>query len=61
MSLIKKEIVIVYDPIAETIQIKQNDFTALEAFGMLEGAKAMIADQWMKIEENTDEVIDPRD
>lgn len=42
------KIVIEYDPINRSVSISENDFTSFEAFGMLEAAKAMIANDWLE-------------
>lgn len=43
----KQRIVIEYDALEKSLKISENDFTALEAFGVLEGAKTMISANWL--------------
>lgn len=43
-------IVIKYNPITKTLEIKENEFTTFEAFGVLEAAKQMIANGWLNEE-----------
>lgn len=51
----KKILVIEYDMINNSITIPENDFTTFEVFGMLEAAKAMIADRWLNGDEGEGE------
>lgn len=44
----KKRIVIEYDVINNAVSIPENDMTTFEAFGMLEAAKQMITEKWLK-------------
>lgn len=46
----EQKITIVYDPVARTVTIENNDFTTFEAFGLLEAAKQMIAQRWLEAE-----------
>lgn len=47
----KQRIVIEYDPIMRELKITDNDFTTFESFGILEGAKQMIANGWLNTTE----------
>jgi hypothetical protein len=44
----EKQIVIIYDVVTRELKIQENDFTTFEALGILEAAKAMITDNWLK-------------
>lgn len=45
-----QNILIIYNPITRELEIKENDFTTFEALGVLEAAKAMIENDWLKEE-----------
>lgn len=47
---VEQKITVVFNPITRTLEIKENDFTTFEAFGILEGAKQMIANGWLQEE-----------
>lgn len=44
----EKILTIKYDVLTRDLKIDANDFTTFEAFGVLEAAKAMIADGWIR-------------
>lgn len=48
----EQKITVVFNPITRTLEIKENDFTTFEAFGILEGAKQMIANGWLQGDTN---------
>lgn len=41
------KITIEYDPIERKLSISGNDFSDMEAFGILEAAKLMVANHWL--------------
>lgn len=45
------QIHILFNPITRQLRIKENDFSTFEAFGILQGAIQMIADDWHKRQE----------
>lgn len=47
----EQSIKVTFDPISRELRIAENDFTTFEAFGVLEAAKQMIANGWLKGEE----------
>jgi hypothetical protein len=46
----KKTMVINYDVITQQVEIVENEFGTLEAFGVLEAVKGMIMENWMQEE-----------
>ncbi|MCM3598996.1 hypothetical protein M4D55_24985 [Metabacillus idriensis] len=44
----EQQLVIKYDITTRILKIEENDFTTFEALGILEAAKAMISDDWLK-------------
>lgn len=49
-----KQLVIQYDVLNSELKIVENDFTTLEALGVLEGVKALITTHWLWEEEEED-------
>ncbi|WP_157764414.1 hypothetical protein [Paenibacillus riograndensis] len=47
----KHRLVIEYDLINNSVEIVKNDMTTFEAFGVIEAAKAMITERWLKVTE----------
>lgn len=47
-EIMEQQLVIKYDVTTCTLKIEENDFTTFEALGILEAAKAMISDDWLK-------------
>lgn len=45
--MMKQRILIEYDITDRSLKIVENDFTTFESFGILEGAKMMIAGGWL--------------
>jgi hypothetical protein len=52
MTNVKKQIIIEYDVIDQTVRIAENDFSTFEAFGVLEAAKVMISQHWCEDDEH---------
>lgn len=50
----KHRLYIEYDVVNGDISIIENDMTALESFGAIEAAKAMISDRWLNNTEGSE-------
>lgn len=50
-----KQLVIQYDVLNSELKIVENDFTTLEALGILEGVKALITTHWIWEEDEDEE------
>lgn len=47
----KKVFALVYDVVTGELKIESDDFTTFEALGILEGAKAMVINEWFEDED----------
>ena len=46
--VVPRRLVIEYDCMSNSLNIKENGFSTLEALGVIEAAKAIIAANWLK-------------
>jgi hypothetical protein len=51
---VKKILTIEYDVMTRDVKFNADDFSALEAFGVLEAVKQMIADGWIRYTDEED-------
>ena len=55
LSPLKKKITLVYDPVHGVIGIERNDFTPVEALGVMHTAALMLGYRWMRRVDEQDE------
>lgn len=49
-----QKLLVEYDPISNTVSVKENDFTTFELFGILVAVKAMASHDWFNKEDEDD-------